>query len=54
MVGFQMLRDEDVEDLSLTAAEVESLFRPHRTALIDIVIVRLQQPRVFRIRDAQS
>lgn len=54
MVGFQMLSDEDVEDLSLTLDQVKKLFKPHRTALIDIVLARLQQPRVFRFRDASA
>lgn len=53
MVGFQMLRDQDVEDLSLTAKQVSELFQPHRTVLIEIVIARQQQPQVFRLRDAK-
>jgi pimeloyl-ACP methyl ester carboxylesterase len=53
MVGFQMLRDEDVDDLSLTTKRVQELFQPHRTLLIDIIIARLQQPQVFRLRDAR-
>lgn len=54
MVGFQMLRDEDVEDLSLTLNQVKELFQPHRTVLIDIIIARMQQPQVFRFRDASA
>jgi pimeloyl-ACP methyl ester carboxylesterase len=50
-VGFRTLADEDIEDLCLDEAKLKTLFRPHRTLLVDVCLHRSQAANVFRLRE---
>lgn len=51
LVGYRTYTDEDIGALSLDAALVRDLFKPHRTLLMTLCLQRYQKDEIFRFRD---
>lgn len=49
-VGYRTFTDEDIGALSLTHAQLQRVFVPHRTLLIQITLKRERAAEVFRIK----
>ncbi len=50
-VGFRTYTDADIGDLALTRDQVLTLFQPHRTLFVDLVLKREQRDEVFALKD---
>ncbi len=50
-VGYRTVEFHDIDSIRLTPANQASLFAPDRTAFIDLIIRREQEPLVFRFSD---
>ena len=51
LVGYRTYTDEDIGALSLDAAQVREIFRPHRTLLMTLCLQRYQKDEIFRFQD---